>query len=355
MAAKDVHQWIPVYCTTNLPTETIDKFLERASSASPDSYDICLITTRDVATLEESARPPAVPFDSPFNGKSSICGGYVSEYTSSNPRLSEKAFVYLDKQTGKDGNTCCIVGAENACVRATFKYSRHVINYITQGTRNWLQLQNDAAMAGGTLEENKANDKQLMTEAGKSLAEELQAQDPKSRGLRHRSGAEKFIPLFCTANIPPETLNDFLTSTYDEHRSAVGEDPVCPGDLRLVTDTSTSTQSSPTKPPLTAPLAITPFISFPLELLRAFTELKCGGDSPLGNSSFIILDEHTTSDTKTCIVALNDDELEPGVQLVRSDFRNALQIANVLAEGVGSAFQEFVEAAALENDGVYRT
>ncbi|KAI9749112.1 MAG: hypothetical protein M1835_001639 [Candelina submexicana] len=149
-------------------------------------------------------------------------------------------------------------------------------------------------------------------------------------------------------------LNEFLSSTYHDHRSMVGEDAARPGYLRLVNDTSSSSQSFPTKPPVNASLATSPFISMSPELLSIFTKLKCGGESPLGNLSFIILDRYTASGSKTCIVALNDDELEPGVQLVRCELKTAFGIAYALADCVGPAIKEYADLAAMKYDGVFR-
>ncbi|KAI9749111.1 MAG: hypothetical protein M1835_001638 [Candelina submexicana] len=205
MAAQDTRQWIPVYCTAELPTKIIDKFLEHAYSTPFHRYQFCLITTTDIGSLTEPSHSPLAAFKSPFVGKfSGICGGYVSKYTSSNSLLSQKAFVYLDEQTAKDGNTCCIADAENACVRSRFDYSNALIDKMVHGNRNWLQLQNDAAEAGGVLQERTLNDKQAPTEAGRKLAEDLHGQDFKSWSLRESSGNEKLTPVFCTADVSLE-------------------------------------------------------------------------------------------------------------------------------------------------------
>ncbi|KAI9702599.1 MAG: hypothetical protein M1836_001079 [Candelina mexicana] len=354
-AQEDTQQWIPVYCTAQLPRKVIDEFLEGVYSTPSHSYQFCLITTTDVSSLKEPSHSPVKTFESPFVGRrSGICGGYVSEYTSSNSLLSQKAFVYLDKQTAKDGFTCCIADAENACVRSRFDYSNALIDEMIHGNRNWLQLRNDAAEAGGVFQGPPVNDKQAMTDAGRKLADELHGQDTKSWSVRQSSAIEKFTPVFCTADISLEILNEFLTSTYNDHRSTVEENSVYSGYIRLVNDTSPFGQSSPTKPPISTSSATSPFISMSPELLSKFTKLKCGGESPLGDLSFIILDKHTASGSKTCIVALNDDELEPGLQLVRCEFKSAFGIAYALAHGVGPAFGEYACSAAMMHDGVDR-
>ncbi len=126
------------------------------------------------------------------------------QYTSFNPRLSQKAFIYPDKQTAKDGNTCNIVGAQDGCLRATFDYSKVVAKHFIHETQTWLQLQNDAAVAGGALNGNIVSGEGVMTETGKLLADDLQAEDLMSWSQRRSSSEDSFIPLFCTADIPLE-------------------------------------------------------------------------------------------------------------------------------------------------------
>ena len=135
----------------------------------------------------------------------------------------------------------------------------------------------------------------------------------------------------------------------------IPENSRLPGFIHLVTELSSFSQSSPTKPPVATFSARSPFISFSAETLSIFTKLKCGGDSPLGNSTFIILDKHTASGSKSCIVAVNNYYMEPGYQLLRCDFKNALSIAYIGDDGYGPAFQDYCESAAMECDGVYRT
>ncbi len=128
-----------------------------------------------------------------------------------------------------------------------------------------------------------------------------------------------------------------------------------PGFMHLVTEWSSFSRLSPTKPPVITSSTRSPFISFSAETLSIFTKTKCGGDSSLGNSTFIILDKYTASGSKTCIVAVNNYTMEPGYQLLRCDFKNALSIAYIGDDGYGPAFQEYCESAAQNCDGVYHT
>ncbi len=138
----------------------------------------------------------------------------MAQYTSFNPCLSQKAFVYLDKQTAKDGNTCNIVGAEDGSLRVTFDYSKVVAKHFIHETRTWLQLQNDAAVAGGALDGNIVSGGEVLTETGKLLADELQAEDSMNWRQRRSSSEDLFIPLFCTADVPLEVR---LLSPYNFH------------------------------------------------------------------------------------------------------------------------------------------
>ncbi|KAK4667831.1 uncharacterized protein QC764_704285 [Podospora pseudoanserina] len=144
------------------------------------------------------------------------------------------------------------------------------------------------------------------------------------------------IPVFCTAEIRGDVLDEFFRAAYSSPEF-VNEG--IHGDIAvLIHDTNTEGITHPTNPPVSKPTSC-PFKNKTAEEIWDFAQENLR--YPIFNRAIAVLDEQTVVDKETCLLVTTwenpPSEQENGSALltVRSDFRSALVILNIKNLGIG--------------------
>ncbi|EDU47186.1 hypothetical protein PtrSN002B_002215 [Pyrenophora tritici-repentis] len=158
------------------------------------------------------------------------------------------------------------------------------------------------------------------------------------------------IPVFCTARIPPELLNEFLAEAFEASEL---KDVECTHIAILVDTTDINQLTEPTRPPVKEKLQY-PFLNWSLDDLVNFARQFDRTAHGIIDTEFVILDEQTLKDKTVVLVTpsemSNDIETAPRLT-ARSDFRSSLITLNVKSIGVGGD-EPWEEAA--QNNSVIR-
>lgn len=139
------------------------------------------------------------------------------------------------------------------------------------------------------------------------------------------------IPVFCTAPIPQDVLNEFFTrglgapELQDVDWIAV-----------LVDVPDVSTIKKPTRAPVDQP-ALYPFQDWSVEEVVKFSrEHFDRGQQGIVPDHLVVLDKQTLGDKETCLLVAPKERGQDGEQLVvRADFRSALVLLNLKSMGAG--------------------
>ncbi|TKA26586.1 hypothetical protein B0A50_04694 [Salinomyces thailandicus] len=166
----------------------------------------------------------------------------------------------------------------------------------------------------------------------------------------HNVGRKQHItsgcPVFCTAEVPAETLTQFFKDALAVHELAnEGADNL--GVLVNTTDVSSIT--TPTRPPVPPPSSY-PFKGWTVDQIWDFAKTKLATEqvADIETTALAILDERTLQDQTSLLVMHR--ELEGGLLTVRADFASTLVRLNVVNLGIGG--QDHFETP--NPDGVIR-
>ncbi|MCJ1249340.1 hypothetical protein MMC30_006563 [Trapelia coarctata] len=124
------------------------------------------------------------------------------------------------------------------------------------------------------------------------------------------------FPIFCTANIPPNILDEFLDQSYQGCLKLGAGDSVGGAPCILTSkDLASVTHGSRTP---TQPFS-SPFLDMSVEEVRKFFAENVVPHSAFTSSVFAVMDAATVA-KKTCVVAVDDGELK----VIRTDFYAAM-------------------------------
>ncbi|MCJ1475695.1 hypothetical protein MMC13_004358 [Lambiella insularis] len=102
--------YFAVFCIAEIPTNIIDRFLQKALDQPEVQSELCVMTSTDVDSITHSSRPPFSAFQSPFLGWTlDALNDFIEANFHSKEPLSEKFYIVLDKMTATSGNSCLLV------------------------------------------------------------------------------------------------------------------------------------------------------------------------------------------------------------------------------------------------------
>ncbi|MCJ1433207.1 hypothetical protein MMC27_002566 [Xylographa pallens] len=99
-----------VFIVTKVSTETLNQFLKQAYDQPDVQGALCVMTSKDIASITHESRPPIDAPTSPFLGwPLEVVNDYVEEHVRTREPLSEKFYVVLDEETARNAKSCVLV------------------------------------------------------------------------------------------------------------------------------------------------------------------------------------------------------------------------------------------------------
>ncbi|ETS81733.1 hypothetical protein PFICI_06735 [Pestalotiopsis fici W106-1] len=316
-----------------LDSKTIRAFLKQTQ------YELVLVGNKDVPVLYNGETD-----DEPLDmiesfGQLGWPDDFMNEINQK-PGVNGKAFVILDSTSGQDQSTCLVaasVGDDNPTIdhakfRCQFSSTLSVLAQLDRGGPADIphiirRLRTEAAEAGAVWEMALV-DRIKSREAQIGLSKFPPSKDWNTRCPEALPRTSRpYFPIFRSAEISLQTLNEFLESTYcKEHWGHSSDEP----DPRasIITAVEPPYSDGPAEPPLkTVPYLPKQFLGTrPHEfdaIVRSVFSCPSNENPEFNYNRYIVMDEMTEKDKTVLIIA--NDETE-GLVVSRSDFKGALLI-----------------------------
>ncbi|KAL9084167.1 MAG: hypothetical protein Q9165_008215 [Trypethelium subeluteriae] len=283
---------VPVFFSANIPNEVVDDFLSKAYSKA-EQYG-CQYKFRIVDNGNSAGSASQAPV-ADLQPRIFTEGGprAMLDAVKSHSNVTDEVLVILDSRTEKGRATCRLVWryyAHFTSTRSQFGPSLVALAALLDGKSTMQQLQNDAAAAGGALTEYTAASQRDPPKSSELLSLQQRSQEwNRYSNLRNTADETVILPVFCTAEISLEVINNFISSIYSSDVASTTEGP----HLTLVSSQTIHPHVKPITSPLSSPPAF-PFLGFPISALATFIRQNFPGNG-LHHTHFIVLDAHTAS------------------------------------------------------------
>ncbi|CAN8097502.1 unnamed protein product [Discula destructiva] len=357
----------PVVCHAEIRPEILNGLLEEDVLALVAQSDLSEVLTSNDGSIDGDR----ITFKTPFTGTLPDDVEPMWKFMAAAKEkagISSKVFVILDSQTAQDGETCQVSSYDDdsdeddykdplpfRCALSSVVAALRAMEESPEGRERSTArvLRNEAAVAGGVWSQASAARQHAKTprfdpaeyprsEAWDTASEPKASEDPLP-----------YISVFRTADISLDTLNALCREAYDERPEA---DPsIAQPQFAFVTSLDRPFHSGPVNLPLESVPALPSLLdgASPSECDHIVRHLFAPqGTSELNYNYFVIVDE-LTEGTKTVLLA-NNREGDGALQLLRSDFRSAL---NALLAPMSTILTQETMAseAAVQSLGVNRT
>ncbi|KAL9086686.1 MAG: hypothetical protein Q9165_007005 [Trypethelium subeluteriae] len=356
--SSDQYFLIPIFSLIDIPSSLMNDFLTQAydgysvSSQHEQQYAFRVLDTEDGSALRTPSRPPIASFRTPFQypprprAPKDQCHIMWLLYRFEDfphPNFIQNAHIELDEQTIKDRHSCMLTGSwqqDKYSIRVAFEasLSAAVMVHTSKNVKEAIQtLRNEAALDGGLLIEMPSK----RTRSFQPLSDELKSlQQKKSDASQPTSWQPEGsrLPIFVTADIPLEMLNNIIES-HKNWEFNEGEEVVF-----VDTPTVSELQGRANDDPFTSVPEI-PFRNVSPEEINTFVLENFPGHA-IHHQRFIVLDQVTAEDGSTCLLVDNESiQPSPRPGFLRDRWPQVLlTVQNIDNRNMG--FEDFASEAA---------
>ncbi|KFG86523.1 hypothetical protein MANI_013667 [Metarhizium anisopliae] len=350
----------PIVCTADIDSQALRDLLSHDVLVLVAKRDLSeLISNRDDDKLDSFATPFTADLPDAYDSLGEFMDAAKSRQHGD---ISHKSFVILDETTAEDGKTCQIAvdGREDEqsneiqiAFRCDLASATHGLAAIEAASENELtkvirDLRNEAAMVGGVWSKQRVDE-------FRSRPKRINVGDyPPHENWDEGSGPKSpdtdipYFPIFQTAEISLETLNQFLKETYDQDW---GDEEIAGPSMAFVTSISEAPFHSGKADTHLDSAPEVPSVLFGASAVEcdAIVRSRFPGGSEMNYNLFIVLDELTEKE-KTVLVAANN-ELDGQLLLGRTDFKSALTVL-VAPSDTSLTVDSQVNSAVTEGSGI---